>query len=55
MKRSAALGLVLLCLLHCYYLHAQKKTSPTNRSSKSDSGVTQQLPIKGWVDDTHYY
>ena len=57
MKRAAAKGLVLPCLLLIAIIsHAQKQNFTFEQIFKNgESNVTKQLPtVKGWADDTHY-
>ncbi len=57
MKRAAAIGLVLPCLLLVVITsHAQKQNFTFEQIFKNgESNVTKQLPVvQGWADDTHY-
>ena len=57
MKRAAAKGMVLTCLLlFAVTTHAQKQNFTFEQIFKnSESNVVQQLPvINGWADDSHY-
>jgi dipeptidyl-peptidase 4 len=57
MKRAAAIGMILPCLLLVVISsHAQKQNFTFEQIFKNgESSVTKQLPmVKGWADDSHY-